>query len=168
MVRGGVKMCKNREGLVAQVVELAEKKYSKTEISKRAGVSRTTVSRWLKNVENVSQKLTNEQSESLLVESLTALRQKVKGFQMVETKTTYVQGTDNLMKIKERVEVIKDVAPDLSAIIFVLTNRAPSEWRQKPEPEVNSAEQECSAPDLSALSDQTLNELLNTFSNGQK
>ena len=145
-----------------------KKKYSKTEISKRAGVSRTTVSRWLKNVENGSQKLANGQYESLLVESLTALRQKVKGFQMVETKTTYVQGADNLMKIKERIEVIKDVAPDLSAIIFVLTNRAPAEWRQKPEPEINSADQECSAPDLSALSDQTLNELLNTFSKSQK
>ena len=72
------------------------------------------------------------------------------------------------MKIKERIEVIKDVAPDLSAIIFVLTNRAPAEWRQKPEPETNSADQECSAPDLSALSDQALNELLNTFSKSQK
>ena len=153
---------------MAQVVELAQKNYTKTEISKRAGVSRTTVSRWLKSVERESQKQSGEKTDALLDEALVALRQRVKGFQMVETKTTYVLGSDNLMKVKERVEVIKDVAPDLSAIIFMLTNRAPSEWRQKPEPEVNNVESDSPSPDLSALSDQTLNELLEAYAKNQK
>mgnify|MGYP003298133046 CR=1 FL=1 len=51
-----VNMEKRSDGLMAQVVELAQKNYTKTEISKRAGVSRTTVSRWLKSVERESQK----------------------------------------------------------------------------------------------------------------
>ena len=161
-------MEKCADGLMAQVVELAQKNYTKTEISKRAGVSRTTVSRWLKSVERESQKQSEEKTEALLDEALVALRQRVKGFQMVETKTTYVLGSDNLMKVKERVEVIKDVAPDLSEIIFMLTNRAPSEWRQKPEPEVNSVESDSPSPDLSALSDQTLNELLEAYAKNQK
>ena len=161
-------MEKCADGLMAQVVELAQKNYTKTEISKRAGVSRTTVSRWLKSVERESQKQSGEKTDALLDEALVALRQRVKGFQMVETKTTYVLGSDNLMKVKERVEVIKDVAPDLSAIIFMLTNRAPSEWRQKPEPEVNNVESDSPSPDLSALSDQTLNELLEAYAKNQK
>ena len=159
---------KRADGLMAQVVELAQKNYTKTEISKRAGVSRTTVSRWLKSVERESQKQSEEKVDALLDEALAALRQRVKGFQMVETKTTYVLGADNLMKVKERVEVIKDVAPDLSAIIFMLTNRAPGEWRQKPEPEVNNVESDSPSPDLSALSDQTLNELLEAYGKNQK
>lgn len=163
-----VNMEKRSDGLMAQVVELAQKNYTKTEISKRAGVSRTTVSRWLKSVERESQKQSGEKTDALLDEALVALRQRVKGFQMVETKTTYVLGSDNLMKVKERVEVIKDVAPDLSAIIFMLTNRAPNEWRQKPEPEVNNVESDSASPDLSALSDQALNELLEAYAKNQK
>lgn len=163
-----VNMEKRADGLMAQVVELAQKNYTKTEISKRAGVSRTTVSRWLKSVERESQKQSDNNADVLLDEALGALRQRVKGFQMVETKTTYVSGADNLMKVKERVEVIKDVAPDLSAIIFMLTNRAPNEWRQKPEPEVNNVESDSASPDLSALSDQALNELLEAYAKNQK
>ena len=50
----------------------------------------------------------------------------------------------------------------------MLTNRAPNEWRQKPEPEVNNVESDSASPDLSALSDQALNELLEAYAKNQK
>lgn len=158
----------NPDILLEQVVDLAQKNYSKTEISKRAGVSRTTVSRWLKKAENKSQDVTDKQSDELVDEALSALRQRVKGFQSVETKTTYILGADNILKVKERVEVVKDVAPDLSAIIFMLTNRNPVVWRQKPETVVDNSESDNSVSDLTALSDQTLNELLEVYNKKQK
>ena len=146
----------NSKDKLNQVIEFASQNLSCSEISKRAGVSKTTVSRWLKKMENKTQGVT----DIMIVEAVNALRQRVRGFQIVESKTTFVMGADNILKVKERVDVTKDVAPDLAAIEFMLTNRDREHWQHKPEVNsVNVEAEHCHNVDLSKLSEQALEEL---------
>jgi hypothetical protein len=107
-------------------------------------------------MENKTQGMT----DIMIVEAVNALRQRVRGFQIVESKTTFVMGADNILKVKERVDVTKDVAPDLAAIEFMLTNRDREHWQHKPEVNsVNVEAEHCHNVDLSKLSEQALEEL---------
>ena len=92
-------------------------------------------------------------------QAVEALKRKVGGYLLTESKKTY--GYENgRKKVKEEVIHKKEVGPDLSAIQFVLTNLAPARWHYKPEGREGFPTSGPEAkPDLSRLSGAALEEL---------
>lgn len=75
--------------------------------------------------------------EMLLAEAKKSLVKKVKGYDVEEVKTLYVDsgklgaaGT-SVPKIKEQTKTTKHIQPDTASIIFVLTNKDPEEWKNR-------------------------------------
>lgn len=91
-------------------------------------------------------------------EALRALQKRVTGYCVEETKTTYIRTDKGRTGIKDKTTTVKYFPPDLNAIIFVLANRAPNLWKQKPE-EADRISDMTEIPDLSKLSENTLKEL---------
>lgn len=91
--------------------------------------------------------------------ALSALIKKIKGYYVDEEKTIYALNAKNEKVIKEHTVVRKYYPPDLSAIIFVLTNRSPGAWSQKPSANSLETETETQKLNLSELSENTLREL---------
>ncbi|MDR2936043.1 MAG: hypothetical protein LBU80_01700 [Rikenellaceae bacterium] len=92
-------------------------------------------------------------------EALAALRKKVKGYKVAEIKIVYTRSPEGEPVLKEQVETTRVFPPDLNAIFFVLTNRAPYLWRQKQGTADDLSEKFSKRADLSALSEETLREL---------
>lgn len=95
----------------------------------------------------------------LYTQAVNALKQKVSGYILEESKKTYLYEAGK-KRVKDEVLVKKEVGPDLSAIQFVLTNLNPGQWSQKPD-EKNSLQYNDTEgkPDLSLLSQAALDEL---------
>ena len=97
--------------------------------------------------------------DELYRQAVDALKRKVAGYVLSESKKTYVYEKGR-KRVKEEVLHKKEVGPDLSAIQFVLTNLAPLRWNYKPEGRENPAlSPEEDKPDLSRLSQAALEEL---------
>ena len=92
--------------------------------------------------------------------SLASLKKKIKGYRVTERKTVYTTDAEGKKRVKEECVTTKYYPPDLSAIIFVLTNRAPAFWKQKQvDTEVAETISAGEKADLSSLSENTLREL---------
>ncbi len=100
----------------------------------------------------------NDTLELCYDEALAALRKKIKGYKVAEVKIVYTRSPEGEPVLKERVETTRDIQPDLNAIFFALTNRAPHLWKQKPGA-VDDAIELPAGADLSTLSENTLREL---------
>ena len=97
--------------------------------------------------------------DELYRQAVDALKRKVAGYVLNESKKTYVYEKGR-KKVKEEVVNKKEVGPDLSAIQFVLTNLAPARWNYKPEGKESPAlPGNDDKPDLSRLSQAALEEL---------
>ena len=94
----------------------------------------------------------------LYTRAVEALKRKVSGYTLEESKKTYVweQGRK---RVKDETTVRKDVAPDLAAIRFVLTQLNPALWGLKPGERGAADEEGSGMPDLSRLSQAALEEL---------
>lgn len=91
--------------------------------------------------------------------TLQGLLKRVRGYAVREVKTTYEYDSAGEKRIKNEVVTRKRQGPDLSAIIFVLTNIDPQHWRAKGFTEQDPALNPVSLPDFSALTDPELQEL---------
>ena len=92
--------------------------------------------------------------------TLKALTQRVCGYTAEERKTVYVINTEGERAVKEETCICKEVAPDLTAILFVLTNLDAKQWRMKPDENGSyPTEEPVSGPDLTRLSEHALREL---------
>jgi len=92
--------------------------------------------------------------------ALEALKERVSGFTLTESKKTYVY-ENGRKRVKDETLNKKEVGPDLAAIQFVLTNLAPAQWSYKPDQRESEAAGSGpdDAPDLSRLSEAALEEL---------
>lgn len=96
----------------------------------------------------------------IYITAIEALKHKVEGYTATECKTTYTSDAAGNKAVKDEVYTTKYFPPDLSAIVFVLTNLAPGQWRQK-QAELSDAPgaETIEQPDLSRLSETALREL---------
>ena len=103
--------------------------------------------------------------------ALAGLAKRVRGFSVKEVKTTYELDEEGDRIVKNETVVCKQVPPDLSAIIFTLTNLNRERWQVKPVPENPETENTLSDPDdeadLSRLSDQALREIAGLTESGR-
>lgn len=96
---------------------------------------------------------------SLYRMALKALTQRVSGYMLEESKKTYTLSAEGQQILKDEVLIRKEIGPDLSAILFVLTNVAPAQWRMKPDEGPLTAPDSDPGLDLNRLSEQALREL---------
>lgn len=126
--------------LSVEMEKLAAKGLNNNEIIKALGISRDTFYRKLRDEPYFSYSLYKHRGIAQK-EIESALVQRAKGYKYLEKTTEakpikkMVDGqivtTYELMTAKV---VEKEVAPDVAAQEFWLTNNAPSEWKKKPEP----------------------------------
>lgn len=122
--------------LAARIGELvASDSYTIPELCKIVGISPSTYHEWNKKPDFSEairlKKL--EFEELIIVEAKRSLMRKVKGYTATDTKTiispSKVSGSPDT--VKERIITEKHIAPDTVSVIFLLTNKAPEEFRNR-------------------------------------
>ena len=171
-----------------QFGQLLEEGYTVQAAAERVGVTLRTGYRWkrdmaghadqpalLKVEEDVKTRTDTIEStcEMAQVEALRGLVRRVRGYVLEERKMTFELNEQGLKRMKGEVVTCKEVAPDLTAIVFVLTNADAAHWPLLPGKGksrgngavecCDSAQNEEVALDLSRLSDVALDELMALF-----
>lgn len=92
-----------------------------------------------------------------------SLRELVLGFDYTEIKTETAQTKDGKETITKTTKITKHVAPNPTAIIFALTNRDPDNWKNRQTTDINAnvKAENTNKPDLSAIPDDLLEQVLN-------
>lgn len=109
-----------------------------------AGISDTQFHFWLNKkaefaeaVKNAKQQYADWESKELVKDAKKSLRQLICGEEYVETTTEYENDGSGNPRIKKQKTVTKRVMPNITAIIFALTNRDPENWKNRISQDVN-------------------------------
>lgn len=134
-------MAKYSKAVVERICSLIQADgYTIPEICQQVGISESTYHEWKASKPEFSEAIKKAKSaflELLSVEAKKSLMKKVKGYEVEETKTVYVDsGRKNedgksIPKVKEQTKVMKHIQPDTAAIIFTLTNTDPDNWKNR-------------------------------------
>lgn len=98
-----------------------------------------------------------EKLDGVYETAIKVLAKKLRGYYVREKKTIYAVNASGEKVLKDETVQTKYIPPDLSAIMFVLTNRAPLLWRQKPGDKPEEIADD--GVDLSKLSEGALREI---------
>lgn len=122
-------MAKYNKEIVEEITDLIKSdSYTVTEICKRVGIADCTYFEWQKEKPDFSEKIKKakkERRKMYAVEAEKSLLKKIRGYEVVETKTV------NRQKSTEITTTTKHILPDTAAIIFALTNQDPENWKNK-------------------------------------
>lgn len=122
-------MAKYSKEIVEEITDLIKSdSYTVTEICKRVGIADCTYFEWQKEKPDFSDKIKKakkERRKMYAVEAEKSLLKKIRGYEVVETKTV------NRQKSTEITTTTKHILPDTAAIIFALTNQDPENWKNK-------------------------------------
>lgn len=130
-----MKFRKYNKKTVNRICSLLESdSYTIKEICSLSGINVDTFYEWMKNKPEFSEAVTRARDkfdEIIVKEAKESLRKKVTGYEVDEKKTVYVNGKDGKPIIKEQTTIKKHFQPDTAAIQFVLTNKAPEEYKNR-------------------------------------
>lgn len=142
-------MAKYSKMIVEKICSLIQAdSYTIPEICRLVGISESTFHEWKASKPEFSESIKKARAaffELLSVEAKKSLMKKVKGYEVEETKTVYVDsGQKNkdgrtVPRVKEQTKVTKHIQPDTAAIIFTLTNTDPDHWKNRQSSDVNGA-----------------------------
>lgn len=124
MAKGKYQEWLTKEGLL-KLEGWARDGLTDEQIAENIGISRQTLYDWKNKYPDISDAL-KRGKEIVDREVENALLKRALGYQYIETKTE----TDEVGRVKT-IETVKEVAPDVTAIIFWLKNRKPNVWRDK-------------------------------------
>lgn len=131
MAKGKYQEWLTKEGLL-KLEGWARDGLTDEQIAENIGISRQTLYDWKNRYPDISDAL-KRGKEIVDREVENALLKRALGYQYTETRTE----TDETGKVKT-VEIVKEVAPDVTAQIFWLKNRKPDMWRDKQEFNIES------------------------------
>ena len=119
---------------------LSKGKYSYAQISRKVGIHPDTFTEWLNihpEFREAVEVAKQSYLDSLSIKARCALEKRVEGFYAPEKKTVSrkLKGESELTVIEETV-TDKYIAPDTTAIIFVLTNTDSENWKNRHSAEV--------------------------------
>ncbi|WP_239733865.1 helix-turn-helix domain-containing protein [Mammaliicoccus sp. M-M49] len=128
------------------------------QIAHNIGCSRSTLYVWIKKYTDISDAL-KRGKEVIDRQVENALLKRALGYETVETtkERVFDEFTGEYKKVETK-EVTKFVAPDVTAQIFWLKNRKPSEWRDKRDVE-HSGEMTTNVNNMNNLSEDELRKL---------
>lgn len=134
-------MAKYNKTVVKRIIDLiGHDNYTVEELCSLSGIDEATYYRWLKGKSEFREAVTRARSkhdELLVKEAKNSLIKKVKGYTVQETKTVMVDSGKPgphgkpTPKIKERIVIERHIQPDTQTIMFVLTNKAPDEYKNR-------------------------------------
>lgn len=107
------------------------------QIAKNIGIKRQTLYDWCTKYKEIADAL-KKGSDVCHVEVENALYKAAIGYDVTETEQTEVKSPDGLTTITKRARR-RHIPPSLGAICFILKNRMPDKWRDRPEVVDNSA-----------------------------
>lgn len=108
-----------------------------SQIAKNIGISRYTLYRWCDQHKPIGDAL-KKGSDICHVEVENALYKKAIGYDVTETEQTETTSPDGFTTVQKRARC-RHIPPDLGAICFILKNRMPDKWKDRPETVDNSA-----------------------------
>ena len=135
-------MAKYNRKVVERIVGLLKSdNYTIAEVCQQVGISPATYHRWQDEHEDFRQMIDeahDARMQFFVLEAKKSLLKKIQGYEVTETKVVTVptKGDPSKPTIKEQTTQKKHVAPDTAAVIFTLTNGAPSRWRNRQTTEV--------------------------------
>ena len=106
--------------------------------------------------------------DKIVEKALKGLIAKVHGFTLKETKIVYDQTEEGEKHIKSETITVKNVGPDLSAIMFVLTNLDGQHWKGKTGVTRDNDMDDEDTLELTSLSDEVLKMLMDSFQSVKK
>ena len=128
-------MAKYNEQIVTDICNLIKKdSYTIAELCKEVGIASSTYYEWLETKAEFSeaiQKAKYQFDEIIVNEAKNSLRKLVQGYEIDEKKTVFTEGKDGKPRIKEQTTVKKHIQPNVAAIIFLLTNKASNEFKNR-------------------------------------
>ena len=170
-------MAKYSKKIVDKIIGLIKSDtYTIAEICRNVGITHTTYHQWIAVHEDFAkavEEAKEEREQFFTLEAEKSLLKKIRGFEIIETRTVTVPSKDDSTKprIKEQITTKKPIPPDVAAIIFALTNGDPKRWRNRQNTEVTGRDGAdlLPSPNLGALSDEELlqyNALLEKINKG--
>lgn len=138
---------KYNKKIVKRITDLISKdSYTIQEICSLSGICKDTYYEWLQNKPDFAdsiEKAKKDFDDILANEAKKSLIKLVKGYEVEETKTVYTEGKEidpatgrPKPKIKEKTTVKKHFQPNVAATIFLLTNKAADEYKNRQNNEV--------------------------------
>ena len=128
-------MAKYNEQIVTDICNLIKKdSYTIAELCKEVGIAISTYYEWLETKAEFSeaiQKARYQFDEIIVNEAKNSLRKLVQGYEIDEKKTVFTEGKDGKPRIKEQTIVKKHIQPNVAATIFLLTNKASNEFKNR-------------------------------------
>ena len=128
-------MAKYNEKIVENICYLIETdSYTIAELCSKVGIAISTYYEWLETKAEFSeaiQKARYQFDEIIVNEAKNSLRKLVQGYEIDEKKTVFTEGKDGKPRIKEQTTVKKHIQPSVAATIFLLTNKASNEFKNR-------------------------------------
>lgn len=143
---------------------------------KRGGISDDTFMRWRANYPEFAQALKKAEAEyndwynnQIIRDCKESLKKLINGYKYDETTVEYVADKNGNPCVHKQKTVKKVVAPNPTAVIFALTNRDPENWKNRITNDVNANVKTDATvkPDLSAIPDDLLEQVLNKINGGE-
>ena len=139
-------MAKYSKKMVGKIVGLIKSDtYTIAEICQQVGINTKTYHEWINTHEDFAlavEEAREERMQMMVIEAKKSLLKKVKGYEVIESKTVTIPGKKRDENgnpkpiIKEQTTTKKHIQPDTAAIIFTLTNGDPEHWRNRQSTEV--------------------------------
>lgn len=126
---------KYNKKIVKHIFDLiAKDSYTIAEICASVGISERCYYTWQEENAEFAEgikKAREKYDETLVKEAKRSLIKLVKGYDVEETKVVYTEGKDGKPKVKEKTSIKKHFQPSVPATIFMLTNKAPEEYKNR-------------------------------------
>ena len=108
--------------------------YTISEICKMVQIHESTYYDWQNKYPEFAEaikKARHDYDSMILVECEKSLTKLIKGFEVEESKTTFIEGKDGLPRVKEKQVTKRYYPPNLGALIHFQTNKAPEQWKNR-------------------------------------
>lgn len=118
----------------AIIAQYATGKQTVDDLRKAVGISRVTFYTWKDKRPGFARRLADVEAarlESLGQMAMSGLALLIQKHEYEETKVEYTEGKDGQPRIKSKVITKKVIMPNAAAVIFVLTNRDPENWKHR-------------------------------------
>lgn len=95
------------------------------------GIEEKTYYRWLENdnFDNVIKNAKDRFNANRVKKIALSMQKAAEGYTVTEVKREFVRTDNGKQVVARRTEVTKEVAPNVAAGIFLLTNLAPNDWK---------------------------------------
>lgn len=157
-------MARYNKRIVKRICDLISKdSFTIAEICEKVNISESCFYNWqATHVEfgEAIQKAREKFDDILAQEAKNSLRKLVSGYDVDEKRTVYIGGEDGKPKIKEQVTIKKHIQPNVAATIFMLTNKAPDEYKNKQFSELTGKDGKDLVPPAKILTKKEAKELL--------